>query len=211
MTDVILLMAGLGERMGMNKNKMLLSINDKPLYQIIIDKFAKHTDNIILVVSENDLDYFKSLNLKYKIVIGGKTRTESVKNALLESTAERVLIHDGARILVSDRIISDCLHSTRDAYFTAIELKNTIRYDQTKQFETLDRSHLLDVQTPQGGLREVFLRHALNLDENKNYTDDISMLENVDVEVIKGEERNIKITTPNDLKLAKFYLEDDYV
>lgn len=201
MTTVIILLAGMGRRMGMDKNKILLEVNDRPIFMYTLEKFEQFTDNIIVVVNKNDYEYFKSLNLKYKIVIGGVTRHESVLNALKEVNTERVLIHDGARPLISSKVIKECLECKSDAYFVGIPLKNTVRYDKSNNFKDLNRGHLIDVQTPQGGLSKLFLEGAL---KNHNVTDDISMLsDRNNVELIIGEDTNIKITTKFDLEIFK--------
>lgn len=201
MTTVIILLAGMGRRMGMEKNKILLEVNNKPIFMYTLEKFEKFTDNIIVVVNKNDYEYFKSLNLKYKIVIGGITRHESVLNALKEVNTQRVLIHDGARPLISNNIIKECLECKSDAYFVGIPLKNTVRYDKSYDFKDLNRGHLIDVQTPQGGLTKLLLEGA---QKNKNVTDDISMLDDrSNVELIIGEDTNIKITTKFDLEIFK--------
>lgn len=208
MTTVVILLAGMGRRMNMGKNKILLEVDSHPLFYYTLAKFERFTDNIILVVSEADYDYFKKLNLGYKLVIGGATRSQSVLNALREVKTDRVLIHDGARCLVSDRIIKECLESTCDAYFVGIPLKNTVRYDKSNEFADLERSHLIDVQTPQGGLTSLFLEGAL---KKINVTDDISMLsDRSSVRLIMGDDYNIKITTPFDLKLFKALKEEYY-
>lgn len=203
-------MAGLGSRMKADKNKMLLMLEGKPIFMHTIDKFKSKNCDIILVVSDNDYEYIKSLNLPYTIAIGGKSRQESVYNGLLAAKTDRVLIHDGARCLVDDRIIDECLNSTSDAYFVGIRPKNTIRFDETKQYLTLNRNNLIEVQTPQGGNRELFLNAAKNIIENGiEVTDDISMLKpDTDIVFIEGSEQNIKITTPFDLKIAKCLMED---
>lgn len=206
MTTVVILLAGMGRRMNMGKNKVLLEVDSRPLFYYTIDKFKDFTDNIILVVSELDFEYFQNLNLPYKIVIGGKTRGESVLNALKEVKTERVLIHDGARCLVSKRIVKECLTSTADAYFVGVPLKNTVRYDQSHDFADLNREHLIEVQTPQGGLTSLFLEGAL---KNTNVTDDISMLKSKsNVKLIMGDDYNVKVTTPFDLKLFKIIKEE---
>lgn len=210
MTTVILLMAGLGQRLNAGKNKMLVDINGHPLYFYILERFKKYDCKKILVVSENDYQYFKSLNLGYKIVIGGACRQESVLNGLKEVETERVLIHDGARILLSDRIIEECLNNEYDAYFVATKVINTIRYNKKNNFKTLNRDELLSVQTPQGGRTKLFLDAAIrHKDSLNNFTDDISMLDNTDINVIIGDEKNIKVTTKEDLILAKYYLESE--
>lgn len=205
MTTVIILLAGMGRRMGMDKNKVLLEVNGKPIFMYTLEKFEQFTKNIMIVVSEKDYEYFKSLNLKYKIIIGGVTRHESVLNALKEVKTQRVLIHDGARPLISNNIIRECLECNSDAYFVGIPLKNTVRYDKSYDFKDLNRGHLIDVQTPQGGITKLFLEGAL---KNKNVTDDISMLDNKNnVELIIGEDTNIKITTKFDLEIFKMLEE----
>lgn len=208
MTTVILLMAGLGSRMKENYNKMLIKLNGKQLYEYTIEAFSKFTDKILLVVSETDYDFFKSLNLKYKIVKGGNTRAQSVRNALLLVDTPRVLIHDGARILVSQRIINDCLNSKSKAYFTAVPVKNTIRFNECEDYHTLDRKNLLDVQTPQGGdtilFKDAYTKCALNGIEN---TDDVYAIDSQHLTVIEGEDSNIKVTTKTDLIIAKALLE----
>ncbi len=207
MTTAIILMAGIGSRMNANQNKMLLKINNKPLYDYAINLFKDKVNSIFLVVSKEDYDFFRQLNLPYKLIIGGATRQESVFNALKEVKTERVLIHDGARILTSEKIINECLQSESEAYFVAIKPISTIRYNKIENFKTLNRDNLLEVQTPQGGNTSLFLRSAKKaLDEKRVVTDDISTLDSVDIEVIKGDEANIKITTPFDLKLASFIL-----
>ena len=160
MTTVIILLAGMGRRMNMGKNKLLLEVDSHPLFYYTLEKFREFTNNIILVVSETDYDYFNSLNLGYLLVKGGSTRCESVLNGLRYVKTDRVLIHDGARCLVSKRIIKECLESDADAYFVGVPLKNTVRYDSNFNFKDLDRKHLIDVQTPQGGLTKLFLESA---------------------------------------------------
>lgn len=86
--------------------------------------------------------------------------------------------------------------------------KNTVRYDSSFNFKDLDRKHLIDVQTPQGGLTKLFLESA---NVSKEVTDDISMLEDRSkVKLILGDDYNIKITTPFDLKIFKLLKEEKY-
>ncbi len=208
MTTVIILLAGMGRRMNIGKNKLLLEVDSHPLFYYTLEKFREFTNNIILVVSETDYDYFNSLNLGYLLVKGGSTRCESVLNGLRHVKTDRVLIHDGARCLVSKRIIKECLESDADAYFVGVPLKNTVRYDSSFNFKDLDRKHLIDVQTPQGGLTKLFLESA---NVSKEVTDDISMLEDRSkVKLILGDDYNIKITTPFDLKIFKLLKEENY-
>ncbi len=206
MTTVIILLAGMGRRMNASKNKILLEVDSHPLFYYTLEKFKAFTDNIILVVSEADYEYFKSLNLGYRLVKGGPTRAISVLNGLKAVKTDRVLIHDGARCLISKRIINECLNSDADAYFVGVPLKNTVRFDESMGFKDLDRAHLIDVQTPQGGRTSLFLDNALKLSD---VTDDISMLKDRSgVKLILGDDYNIKVTTPFDLEIFKMLKEE---
>lgn len=206
MTTVIVLLAGMGRRMNASKNKILLEVDSHPLFYYTLEKFKAFTDNIILVVSEADYEYFKSLNLGYRLVKGGPTRAISVLNGLKAVKTDRVLIHDGARCLISKRIINECLNSDADAYFVGVPLKNTVRFDESMGFKDLDRAHLIDVQTPQGGRTSLFLDNAL---KSSDVTDDISMLKDRSgVKLILGDDYNIKVTTPFDLEIFKMLKEE---
>lgn len=206
MTTVIILLAGMGRRMNASKNKILLEVDSHPLFYYTLEKFKAFTDNIILVVSEADYEYFKSINLGYRLVKGGPTRAISVLNGLKAVKTDRVLIHDGARCLISKRIINECLNSDADAYFVGVPLKNTVRFDESMGFKDLDRAHLIDVQTPQGGRTSLFLDNALKLSD---VTDDISMLKDRSgVKLILGDDYNIKVTTPFDLEIFKMLKEE---
>jgi 2-C-methyl-D-erythritol 4-phosphate cytidylyltransferase len=107
------------------------------------------------------------------------------------------MIHDAARVLVSEQIIKDCLNNNSDLYYVCIPLKDTIRTSNNK---TLNRSELLSVQTPQGGLTELFLKY-----NDLSTTDDISSFENLDYKIdkINGSDYNFKLTTKFDLEILK--------
>ncbi len=205
MQTLILLMAGSGTRCGLNYNKMMHSVNGRKLYQYVLDKFLKYDLDIILVTSE--ADYSEVLNevpSTIRVVKGGKTRNESVMNALRVVKTDRVLIHDSARVLVSDDIIRKCLDSKAEAYYVYNNVKDTIR---TLDNKTLDRSTLISVQTPQGGLTKLFLDT-----NNLSTTDDISGMENMDIKIEKilGDDYNFKVTTMYDLKIVEHILKGEF-
>ena len=200
MQTVILLMAGSGTRLGLDINKMMYKVNNKRLYQYPLEKFLSLGLDVILVTNETDyntvLEETKGIN-NLIVVKGGKTRNESVKNALVHVKTKRVMIHDAARVLVSEQIIKDCLNNNSDLYYVCIPLKDTIRTSNNK---TLNRSELLSVQTPQGGLTELFLKY-----NDLSTTDDISSFENLDYKIdkINGSDYNFKLTTKFDLEILK--------
>ena len=200
MQTVILLMAGSGTRLGLDINKMMYKVNNKRLYQYPLEKFLSLGLDVILVTNETDYNTVleETKGIKNLIVVkGGKTRNESVKNALVHVKTKRVMIHDAARVLVSEQIIKDCLNNNSDLYYVCIPLKDTIRTSDNK---TLNRSELLSVQTPQGGLTELFLKYS-----DLSTTDDISSFENLDYKIdkINGSDYNFKLTTKFDLETLK--------
>jgi 2-C-methyl-D-erythritol 4-phosphate cytidylyltransferase/2-C-methyl-D-erythritol 2,4-cyclodiphosphate synthase len=193
-------MAGSGTRLGLDINKMMYKVNNKRLYQYPLEKFLSLGLDVILVTNETDYNTVleETKGIKNLIVVkGGKTRNESVKNALVHVKTKRVMIHDAARVLVSEQIIKDCLNNNSDLYYVCISLKDTITTSNNK---TLNRSELLSVQTPQGGLTELFLKY-----NDLSTTDDISSFENLDYKIdkINGSDYNFKLTTKFDLEILK--------
>jgi 2-C-methyl-D-erythritol 4-phosphate cytidylyltransferase len=161
--------------------------------------------SVILVTSKKDYDAVLEETKIYSnvlVILGGSTRNESVKNALSFVKTDRVLIHDAARLLVSDKIIDECVNSESDLYYVGIPLKDTIR---DKDNHTLNRSNLISVQTPQGGKTALFVKY-----NELSTTDDISAFEdtNYPIEIINGDDYNFKLTTKFDLEVVKKILGD---
>lgn len=197
MQTVILLMAGSGKRVGLDINKLMVKVNNKRIYEYSLDTFLSLGLNVILVVSETDYDtVLEETKGKALVVVGGKTRNESVKNALKHVKTDRVMIHDAARALVSKDIIEKCINSKALAYYVCVPEKNTIRDFKTNK--TYNRDSLAVVQTPQGGDTSLFLKY-----EDLSTTDDISSFDNLDIDIekIEGNDYNFKITTKFDLKI----------
>ena len=108
---LILACAGKGTRAGFSKNKLLVKVNGTTVLEQTYKAFkdSKLIDEFILTASECDFNDIKSIAVDSTVVIGGQTRTESVKNALAIATGDIVLIHDGARPFVTEKIIKDCI------------------------------------------------------------------------------------------------------
>jgi 2-C-methyl-D-erythritol 4-phosphate cytidylyltransferase/2-C-methyl-D-erythritol 2,4-cyclodiphosphate synthase len=150
--------------------------------------------------------------LPWRTAPGGRRRQDSVLNALdaLPPECSRVLVHDSARPFFSAGLTSallDALDNGAKAAIPALPVKDTIkRARDTIITETLDRSELFAVQTPQAFDAETLKRaHERAAAENASVTDDASMVENmgIEVKIVSGEEDNVKITTPEDLKRLK--------
>jgi 2-C-methyl-D-erythritol 4-phosphate cytidylyltransferase len=211
--------AGQGKRMGAGRNKQFLLIGNKPLLTQTIEIFVSDDwcDKIIIVGNEKEFNELQELveTLDHRkpivLVAGGIERQQSVYQGLkmVEDDTTVVLIHDGARPFVSKQIVHEVVVKAEEegAATVAVPVKDTIKKaEQHVVTETLDRSSLWAVQTPQAFHLSV-IRHAHEVAKRKGSlgTDDASLVEQLGqaVHIIKGTYFNIKITTPEDLILAE--------
>ena len=215
MISAIILAGGKGKRMGAPVSKQFIEIKGKPIIYYTIKKFSenKKIDNIVVVLSKDEVGYFKEnilekYNLKVdNIVIGGTERQDSVYNGLksLEDTnTDIVLIHDGARPFISDRIIDDGIKFAQvyGACAPGVMPKDTIKIKNESNFSvsTPERGSLVAIQTPQ--VLECHEKIKIN---NIVVTDDTMVAEKFgySVYLYDGEYTNIKVTTPEDLILGE--------
>ena len=218
----IVLAAGQGKRMGTKVQKQYLEISGKPVLFYSLDVFQKSDmiDDIILVVGENQEEYCKKEIVdKYhftkvsQIVKGGSERYHSVWNGLQEVSGDGyTFIHDGARPFVTEEILSRAYETVQreKACVVGMPVKDTIKIADEEGFakETPNRSLVWMVQTPQ--VFETFLiKNAYSLlmeQEIIQVTDDAMVVETMlrkKVKLVEGSYENIKITTPEDLKIAE--------
>ncbi len=225
MNIALILAAGKGMRVKSSLiPKQFMLINKKPLISYTLETFQNNQeiDKILLVTNNEYLLTMQEICIKYKItklcgiIKGGSTRKESVYNGLnyLKSIKTQdediILIHDGARVLVSDDIIKDNIHSCLkyNAVTTVIPCQDTIisSCDGDKLDYTLNREELYQVQTPQTFKFKIILKaheNALNL--KQNITDDTKLVKllNQDVHLVLGSSLNFKITTNEDVEIFK--------
>lgn len=220
MNTAIILSGGRGKRMGASVSKQFIMLKNKPIIYYTIKKFLdnKDIDNIVLVLPEDEIDYFKENILEKfdldisKIVLGGKERQDSVYNGLKEcKDSDIVLIHDGARPFVSDEIISNGIKFAKEygAAAPGVMPKDTIKVKDLDSFSksTPKRSDLVSVQTPQVFKYDLITKcHEKIKIEGKEVTDDTMVVETYGNKVFlyDGEYTNIKITTPEDLILGEY-------
>lgn len=216
----ILLAAGQGKRMNSTTNKQYMHLFDKPILAYTLEVFENHPliDEIIVVTRAQEIDFCKEEIIKpynfskvTKVIEGGKERQESVFNALkiLDNEECLVVVHDGARPLVTPKIISDVIIDARDnkASIAAVPVKDTIKRVNSNKLvlETLNREELWVIQTPQVFTKEIIVK-AYQRAERENYqgTDDASLVERIgqNVNIVLGSYENIKITTKDDIDLA---------
>ena len=219
MISAIVLAGGRGKRMNYHKSKQFIEIKGKPVLVYTLEKFIynKSIDEVILVLPEDEVDYCKKEVLqKYslkvdRIVIGGKERQDSVFNALKAmEKADIVLIHDGARPFISEKIIEEGIKYANiyGAAAPGVTPKDTIKIknEDNISVDTPDRNTLVAVQTPQCfKYDEIYQCHRKIKEENAIVTDDTSVVERYGhkVYLYEGDYTNIKITTPEDLILAE--------
>lgn len=217
---IVIPAAGQGRRMGAGYNKQFLSLMGQPILAHTVRVFqeSKYVSEIVIVGAESDLHVIKELVKQYKfdkvvaISQGGAQRQDSVRSGVqaLSTTIRRIVVHDGARPLLTLQEFHRFLGETDDfsAAIMGIQLKDTVkRVDISgKVLETPPREWLRAVQTPQIFDR-VMLEEAHHKAASVGYygTDDAALIEwlGYPVQMIEGSQENIKVTTPDDLWLAE--------
>lgn len=219
MISAIILAGGKGKRMGAKISKQYIELNGKPILYYTLKRFVdcEGIDKIILVLPKDEIEYcnkevLEKYSLKVDMIVeGGKERQDSVYNALQKiNDSEIVLIHDGARAFVSERVIKDGIKYAKiyGAAAPGVMPKDTIKVVDENGFSdsTPDRSKLLAIQTPQTFKLEIIKEcHEKVKENNISVTDDTMVVEmyNNKVYLYNGEYTNIKVTTPEDLILAE--------
>lgn len=212
--SAIILAAGTGSRMGLGYNKMLHLVHQKPVVAHTVQPFLQdpRCSQLILVVNQAELAVMQSIfpNEHLQFVIGGSKRQESVYQGLQQVKEKIVLIHDGARPFVNQRMIEDCYMwaTSGVAAVVGVPVKDTIKRVSKERMvlETLERHELFSIQTPQAATTATLkLAHEKARAENFIGTDDVSLIERytkVNVRIVEGAYTNIKLTTPEDLVMA---------
>ena len=221
----IVLAAGSGSRMGSDIKKQYLLLNNKPIMYYSLKTFEKSTvDDIILVVPGEDAEYCKNdIVLKYDIkkirdiVPGGKDRYLSVEAAfasIADNNYDIVLIHDAARPFVSVEMVEEAVREAliHKSYIPGIAVKDTIKQKDDDSFveSTLERAKLVAVQTPQAFDFKLCKKayELLRSGDKLNFvpTDDemlVYELMGIHAKVGEGSIYNIKVTTKEDMYMAK--------
>ncbi|MEM9006923.1 MAG: 2-C-methyl-D-erythritol 4-phosphate cytidylyltransferase [Cyanobacteria bacterium P01_F01_bin.86] len=217
--------AGVGRRMGSDRNKLLLSLFGKPIlaWTLLAAEASASIRWIGIVcqtIDQPDLAAILQdlqLTTPTVFILGGSTRQESVYNGLqaLPPDAEQVLIHDGARCLATPDLFDRCTVVLQDCpgLIAAVPVKDTIKVVGPHEVvqDTPDRSTLWAAQTPQGfHVAKLKAAHDQGKAQGWAVTDDAALFERcgLPVKIVMGEETNLKVTTPDDLKLAEMIVRD---
>ncbi len=215
--------AGSGKRMGADRNKLLISLLGKPILQWTLEAaIASEAIAWIGVIGQlHDYPEFQKIfnvlntTKPIRLIQGGATRQVSVFNGLkaLPTEGDRVLIHDGARCLATPQLFDRCDQAlqTMRGFIAAVPVKDTIKVvNGSTIVDTPNRDRLWAAQTPQGFQADLLKNaHLRAVELGWEVTDDAALFEKVGlpVQIVMGEETNLKVTTPEDLAIAEFILK----
>jgi len=221
-TQVIVVAAGLGRRLNSKVPKALVLLKGKPLISYCLKVFEGHhaIDGVVVVGTSGHLSQFIRLTRPFKkvraVVAGGALRSDSVKSGLkaLSPDTDMVLVHDAARPFIDHAMLDRLFASLNKnkAAIVGVPVKFTVKKVDRKTLnikETPARDDLWEAQTPQGFQKDILTKaHARKFKEEA--TDDAVLVERMGckVKMVMGDYRNIKVTTPEDLKLAQQLLTE---
>lgn len=202
--SAIICAAGKGERAGFHINKLLTPIHGAPVLFHTLEKFnIPEIDEVVITSSAADFEVISAMAkpFGFKVVLGGATRTESVKRALEKVTGEITLIHDGARPYVTHSTIINCIDSVKlyKSGICSVTVPDAAVYSKDGNFNYLDKTQLRLIQTPQGFFTED-IKKAYALSGDKVYADDGEVYKNFirEPHFIEGDKKNVKLTFKED-------------
>ena len=221
----VVVAAGKGLRLKSKTSKPLIKIGSQPLIIYSLNTLSNHPSikNIIVVANRSNLWAIRSKIKEYRIgkikdvVLGGEARKNSVANGLkaMDNRTDLVLIHDGVRPFIDKGMISSAIKAAKryKAAVVGVPVKATIKEIHSSKFKvhsslivkkTLNRENVWEIQTPQVFKKDLILK-AYKKFGNADVTDDCQLVEKLGakVSVVWGNYKNIKITTPEDLVIAK--------
>lgn len=221
-THIIIVAAGSGSRYGGPLPKQFCDLAGRPVLMHTIEALQRVPGaTVTLVLSRHDHDMWRGLCDRHgfdspEVVYGGTTRFESVRNALayVDSDADIIMVHDGARPFPSQQMIAGLLAPFADAAcvgaLPSLPLTDSIRRMAGDGSVAVDRADYRSVQTPQAFRAKALLKAYDSAPDDVAFTDDASVMEyhgSCRIELVAGDPHNIKITNPGDIELAEFFLE----
>ena len=227
MNHAIIVAAGQGKRMNSKLNKILLTLDDKPIIHHSIKPFQESglIDDIIIVANKDSIEEITKLKSQFpkikKVIQGGEYRQDSVYNGIKSLEAKEddiILIHNGANPFISKNLIEETIKNAKQfgAAAVAIKAKDTIKETDKDNLvkKTLDRYNLWQMQTPQAMTYSLAIK-AFEKAKKDNYygTDDVELIERLGnkVKIVESSQENFKLTTPIDLENAKLLMNAERV
>lgn len=212
----IIVAGGAGTRMNADIPKQFLLLKDTPVLMHTIEQFYRYSASLhlLVVLPSNQVAFWKKLctkhnfTLPHKVIAGGSTRTQSVQNGLaVVPENSLVAIHDGVRPLVPANVIRksfEVAEKTGSA-IACVPLIDSIRKIRGANSIAKNRADYRLVQTPQTFNAQRIKEAYAQLPKNKTFNDDATVFESVHgkVTLIEGDYKNVKITTPGDLAIAR--------
>lgn len=218
---VVVVAAGKGIRFGGDLPKQFSLLGDRPVLMHTVIRLARSMPaaNITIVLSEAYVTYWERMCEIYgfvspRVVVGGETRWESVRNAVNSLGAapdDIIMVHDGVRPMVETKMMHRILDAMKDAaaVIPVVPLTDSLReLNGDTGSHAIDRSQLVAVQTPQA-FRAENLIEAYKLDYRPEFTDDASVYEAAGYgspTLVDGSSTNIKITRPRDIDIAALFM-----
>lgn len=217
---VVIVAAGKGSRFGGELPKQFSLLGDRPVLMHTVIRIARALPNaqLVIVLNNEYKQYWERMCELYgfvspRVVTGGETRWESVKNALQQLNAapdDIILIHDGVRPVVQTDMVHRLLEAmkTHDAALPVIPLTDSLRQLDGDNSHPVDRSQLVAVQTPQA-FNAGKLYEAYRIPYRESFTDDASVFEAAGYGtpvLVDGSSLNIKITRPRDIDIAALFM-----
>ena len=208
--SLILACAGKGVRAGFDKNKLLIDVDGTPCFEKTLNRFFESglINQIVITASPTDIDFIKErVKEKATVILGGDTRTQSIKNALSVIDGNVVLIHDGARPFVTDKMIKDCIDTAIEfgSAIPVVPTRDTILKSGGNTIECyVGKDGLFAVQTPQGfNTKQIKYAYAHACD--RAYNDDGELYKEFfgETHVYQGDAKNVKLTFANDFALGE--------
>lgn len=216
----VIVAGGSGSRMNSAVPKQFLLLKNKPVLFYTLETFLNAYDDlkIILVLPEEHVATGQEIidawfdYKRIKIAVGGRTRFHSVQNGLqLIDEESIVMVHDAVRCLLSTALIHRCYAAALEsgAAIPVIDCKDSVRFVSAHGNESLERANVKLVQTPQAFLSTILIP-AYNIDYKEKFTDEATVVEafGMKVQLVDGEEENIKITHPIDILYAEQILDN---
>jgi 2-C-methyl-D-erythritol 4-phosphate cytidylyltransferase len=213
----LIVAGGSGTRMESNLPKQFLLLMGKPILMHTIEAFDNSgVNHIILVLPQSQIEFWNQLcqthqfTIQHQIVVGGASRFESVQNGLQHcENGDLVAIHDGVRPFISKEIILNSFETAmqKGNAVAAVRLKDSIRKVELLSNKNVNRNNYYLIQTPQT-FKAQLIKEAYAAQDHINFTDDASVLESNGhaINLIVGDYKNIKITTPEDLLVGEAFL-----
>lgn len=215
----VILVAGNSTRYGQNRNKNFETINGKTVMSYSLKAFQENAyiDNIIIGAKEEEIPIIQRIIKEEKltkpvnIVIGGGSRQETVYHCIQKTDSDIVMIHDGARPAIQQKYINECIESMKEfkGATVGVPSKDTIKITDNNGIvvQSTQRNNTWIVQTPQCFERKILLEMHEKYREEE-VTDDCMLLEksNEQVKILEGDYTNIKITTYEDLRIVKEFI-----